>query len=69
MAADEGFPHKCWICSKEVQLEIAKTDEHGRVVHEHCYALRMQLNGASSSAGANHVKLRPSEKKQPPQAG
>jgi len=35
--------HICWICGKEVSLETSKTDEKGHMVHEACYALRMQL--------------------------
>ena len=35
--------HFCWICGKDVYLEKAKTDEHGNVVHEMCYSVRMSL--------------------------
>jgi len=35
--------HICRICGKEVSLETSKTDEKGHMVHEACYALRMQL--------------------------
>lgn len=27
----------CAICGRPVQLEVAKTDERGRAVHEDCY--------------------------------
>jgi hypothetical protein len=28
----------CWICGKPIPLEDCKTDDHGHVVHENCYA-------------------------------
>jgi len=28
----------CWICGKPVPLAESKTDDHGRIVHENCYA-------------------------------
>jgi hypothetical protein len=31
----------CHICNKPVALEIAKTDEMGRAVHEGCYFLKL----------------------------
>ena len=34
---------KCTICNKPVDLEVAKTDEYGKPVHEECYAARMRL--------------------------
>jgi hypothetical protein len=33
----------CAICNDSVELETAKTDEDGKVVHEDCYARRMRL--------------------------
>ena len=45
--------HRCWICGKDVPLQACKTDENGHIVHEHCYALRMQLEGASSRVVLN----------------
>jgi hypothetical protein len=31
----------CHICNKPVKLEMAKTDESGRAVHEGCYLLKV----------------------------
>jgi len=33
----------CWICGRSVSLENGKTDEHGNIVHEACYAARLRL--------------------------
>ena len=51
--AIQPIEHRCWICGKEVSLQTCKTDEKGHVVHEHCYTVRMQLEGASSRVGLN----------------
>jgi|HubBroStandDraft_3_1064219.scaffolds.fasta_scaffold459733_2 hypothetical protein len=32
----------CHLCSKPVELEKAKTDEHGRAVHEQCYLRKVR---------------------------
>ena len=32
----------CAICSRPVSLEAAKTDDHGKPVHEDCYADKMK---------------------------
>jgi len=32
----------CFICHTPVELEISKTDENGRAVHERCYLLRLR---------------------------
>jgi hypothetical protein len=37
----------CWICGRAVPLENGKTDEHGNIVHEECYAARLLLNAAT----------------------
>jgi len=38
----------CHLCKKPVVLELAKTDEHGRTVHEGCYLLNvLNLRGTS----------------------
>jgi hypothetical protein len=37
----------CAICHKPAPLETAKTDEHGRIIHEECYVFKMQLIAAS----------------------
>lgn len=36
----------CWICGKQVSLEVCKTDELGLCVHEECYVARIVLNAA-----------------------
>jgi hypothetical protein len=41
--------HLCWICGKDVPLEKAKTDEHGKAVHEWCHIVKMALRHASSA--------------------
>lgn len=38
----------CFICGKPILLEIAKTNEYGRAVHEECYVLRTQLEQATT---------------------
>jgi len=38
----------CWICGKNVSLEVCKTDEHGKAVHEECYVARVALERASA---------------------
>ena len=37
----------CWMCGRAVSLENGKTDEHGNIVHEKCYAARMKLEAAA----------------------
>jgi len=45
MATRNSTPsYPCRICGEEVSLEACKTDDHGRVVHELCYALRLAVN-------------------------
>jgi hypothetical protein len=39
----------CFICGKTILLEIAKTNECGRAVHEECYVLRMKLEKATTA--------------------
>jgi len=36
----------CQICKKTVTLALAKTDEHGRTVHEGCYVLKINSKPA-----------------------
>lgn len=46
----------CAICGKPVSLEIAKTDEDARTVHEQCYVTK--LKGAppeSKGAGSSNI--------------
>lgn len=37
----------CPICDHPVRLELAKTDENGRAIHEQCYVLKLRLKRAS----------------------
>jgi hypothetical protein len=43
----EATSASCFICGKPVLLEIAKTNEYGRAVHEECYVLRIKLEHAT----------------------
>jgi len=38
----------CFICSKPIPLEIAKSNDYGLAVHEECYVLRMKLEKATT---------------------
>jgi hypothetical protein len=38
----------CPVCNKPVSLESAKTDEHGRAIHEDCYVLALRLKQATN---------------------
>jgi hypothetical protein len=38
----------CLVCGKNIALEIAKTDDDGRAIHEACY-LKHQLKDATGS--------------------
>jgi hypothetical protein len=33
----EGWLPRCAICKQSVNLNVSKTDEYGRTVHEECY--------------------------------
>jgi hypothetical protein len=44
----------CPMCTMPVQLETAKTDEHGRAIHEECYLRALKLNDGSLQAGTRH---------------
>jgi hypothetical protein len=39
MITPVSYTPACHICNKPVPLELAKTDELGRTVHEGCYLL------------------------------
>lgn len=39
--------HMCWVCGKDVDLKHCKTDEHGNIVHEPCYAAKIALANGS----------------------
>jgi hypothetical protein len=43
----------CHICNKPVKLEMAKTDELGRAVHEGCYLLQTMANRPPGPAKAS----------------
>jgi len=38
----------CFVCNTPVELEISKTDENGRAVHERCYLLRLRERQATN---------------------
>lgn len=38
----------CAICGKPVELEFAKTDEHGLAVHGDCYCANLTPDDASA---------------------
>lgn len=48
----------CCLCDRSVPIEHSKTDEYGRAVHEECYIARLELETATTFAGAH-----PSERK------
>lgn len=35
--------HTCWLCSKDADLTTCKIDEHGKAVHDDCYAAKLAL--------------------------
>ena len=41
--------HICWVCNKPVDLQTAKTDDRGKVVHEECYAAVCAFNEGTKS--------------------
>ena len=43
--------HMCWVCGKAVDLKHCKTDEHGSIVHEPCYAAKIALANGSITRG------------------
>ena len=46
MASRQDRTHSCWICGDDVSLEKCKIDEHGKAVHEDCYAARFTCRTA-----------------------
>jgi hypothetical protein len=42
MTIPVSFLPVCHICNHAVKLELAKTDEQGRTVHEGCYLLKIR---------------------------
>jgi hypothetical protein len=49
MSSTKQPEHLCWVCNKPVELETAKTDDRGRVVHEECYAAVYAFNEGTKS--------------------
>jgi hypothetical protein len=45
---------KCSICNQPVELETAKTDEDGNLVHEDCYVRRVRLKEITPPAQSFH---------------
>src|ERR1700719_2232947 len=45
---------KCSICNQPVELETAKTDEDGNLVHEDCYVRRARLKEIIPPAQSFH---------------
>jgi hypothetical protein len=45
---------RCALCDKPVPLDISKTDERGKAVHEECYLLKMRLKRATSKDDRVH---------------
>jgi hypothetical protein len=46
----------CWLCGKAVSLEVCKTDEYGKSVHEECYVTRLALEKASAQWVAQNIQ-------------
>jgi hypothetical protein len=46
---------KCIICNEPVEIETAKTDEDGKLVHEDCYVRRMRLKEITAPPKASSV--------------
>jgi hypothetical protein len=44
----EKISPRCPICNRHVDLETAKTDEHGLATHEECYLLKVRLEEATT---------------------
>jgi hypothetical protein len=48
----------CFICHTPVELEISKTDENGRAVHERCYLLRLRQRQATTESNRQYDGLK-----------
>ena len=48
LVADEFPLLSCPLCGMPVPLNLSKTDENGKAIHEECYALKMRLLRATS---------------------
>ena len=51
----------CWLCGKSVDVTACKTDEHGKAVHEACYAVRIALEAGSRKAPVSLTSAGPPE--------
>ena len=60
-ARDVRTEWNCWLCGKAVSLEVCKTDEYGKSVHEECYVTRLALEKASAQWVAQHTLLKREE--------
>jgi hypothetical protein len=60
----EAITASCFICGKPILLEIAKTNEYGRAVHEECYVLRTKLKHPATPAHKSSAS-EPSAKRAP----
>jgi hypothetical protein len=43
MSHEISWLPRCFICKESVNLEVSKTDEYGRAVHENCYVWHVIL--------------------------
>jgi hypothetical protein len=56
----EGWIPRCFICKQSLSLELSKTDEYGRAVHENCYVWHVLLKKPRKIlAPPEHVYERP----------
>jgi hypothetical protein len=49
----------CSICNQAVALEIAKTDDFGRTVHEQCYVLKLGSSPAEPPSNTQNKRRPP----------
>ena len=49
LVPDEPGIVRCYLCDKPVSLEISKTDESGKAVHEECYLLKIRLREVATA--------------------
>jgi hypothetical protein len=62
MALTDGLP-RCFFCNHPVELENAKTDEHGNAIHEECAVI--QTTGKKKLPLLNSFYIVPIPKLQP----
>lgn len=51
--------HVCSVCNQPVQLETAKTNERGHVVHEECYSAKISAMVAAKPIAERHAAYNP----------